>query len=1122
VVKVIDFGIAKATGQQLTEKTLFTNFAQMIGTPTYMSPEQAQMSGLDMDTRTDIYSLGVLLYELLTGTTPFDKTRLGTAAYDEIRRMIVEDEPAKPSTRMSDMSRPHSPREASVTRSATPTLASISANRGSDPKALSRLFRGELDWVVMKALEKDRTRRYESASSFAADVLRYLNDEPVQACPPSAGYRLRKFARRHRGSVLAASFVALALVVGMIGTTWGLIRATHARADAIHESTQKEQALEDKVAALVAAEHSGRDATEQLFQSLRSQARAERSSGQVGQRSQALAAIRQAAQIRITPELRTEAIAALVLPDVEVAFEWDGWPEGTLNMGFDADFQRYVRLDREGALTICRLSDGQEERVAQLAAHGTPRFLGPWMSPDGRFVAYGYGGVREGEAAAVRVWKLDGPAPVLFLNVPEGVHGAALAFRPNGRQLAIGHANQSISVYDLATGERVRRLADSDTAVCLAFHPRDSRLALARRNAGVEVFDVDTGAQLPELRQPPDVTWTYSVAWHPDGRHIAAGCNDRKIHVWDTETGSEAMLPWTGHTADGIYVTFNRAGDRLVSNDWSGQSRLWDTATGRTLLKLSGYFGMQFSVDDVLGYAPSGNKVRIWRVAAGRELRVLRRRNADSRETIYAPVLHADGRTLLAAGHHWLSFFDLLSADELGSVPLSQDSSHRPVMFDPSGGWMTGGYSGLFRWPASTDPDRPEVMSVGPPQELAPGLASAYSQGTSASTDGRVVAVPRGDSTLVLNLDHPDRRVVLGPQFDVRSSAVSPDGRWVATTSHFSDGRSSSAQVWDADSGKRVHQFPMVGSASANFSPDGRLLVTTPWSGSGCQVWEVGTWRELMRLDGGCSFSPDSRLLAISDVLGVIRLLETATGKELARLTGPEATWYTPNCFTPDGTRLITSCSDQTALYVWDLQLIRQQLKELGLDWEWPEFSTAESEIQAVGRRKVQVLSGDTVPPTRTHEQSAQQDIERYRRAVEANPDDAQACNGLAWSYLIAPESLRDVIAALPLAEKAVRLSPNDRNRLIYRNTLGVAYYRHRRYREAIEMLRPNLETQADWALAFDLYFLALSHHQLGETQRARDYYDWAVRWSQAQRGMSAKHLDELRVIRTEMKKIRQ
>jgi serine/threonine protein kinase/tetratricopeptide (TPR) repeat protein len=227
VVKVIDFGIAKAVGQALTDKTLFTNFAQMIGTPLYMSPEQAGMSGLDVDTRSDIYSLGVLLYELLTGTTPFDRERFGRVGYDEIRRIIREEEPARPSTRMSTLGQ---------------AATTASANRGGDPARLSRLFRGELDWVAMKALEKDRNRRYETASAFAADVQRYLRDEPVLACPPSVGYRLGKFLRRNRRPVLAAGVVVVLLVAGVVGTTTGLFRALAAEERAVKERDEKEEA----------------------------------------------------------------------------------------------------------------------------------------------------------------------------------------------------------------------------------------------------------------------------------------------------------------------------------------------------------------------------------------------------------------------------------------------------------------------------------------------------------------------------------------------------------------------------------------------------------------------------------------------------------------------------------------------------------------------------------------------------------------------------------------------------------------------------------------------------------------------------------------------------------------
>ena len=212
---IIDFGIAKATNQRLTEKTLFTDFAQMIGTPAYMSPEQAEMSKLDVDTRTDIYALGVLLYELLTGTTPFRTKELLSLGYRAMQRTIAEREPPRLSARLSTM--------------ANEERTVVAKNRSVDGSALAKLFRGDLDWIAMKCLEKDRTRRYETANGLASDIQRFLADEPVVACPPSAGYRLRKFIRRNKGPVLASGFVLLTLVVGIIGTTLGLIEADRQR-----------------------------------------------------------------------------------------------------------------------------------------------------------------------------------------------------------------------------------------------------------------------------------------------------------------------------------------------------------------------------------------------------------------------------------------------------------------------------------------------------------------------------------------------------------------------------------------------------------------------------------------------------------------------------------------------------------------------------------------------------------------------------------------------------------------------------------------------------------------------------------------------------------------------------
>jgi serine/threonine protein kinase len=234
VPKVIDFGVAKAIEQRLTEKTLFTQFGAFVGTFEYMSPEQAEMNAFGVDTRSDVYSLGVLLYELLTGTTPLERQRLRQAALDEVIRLIREEEPPRPSVRLSSAG----------------DLPKIAAARHTAPGRLATLLRGELDWIVMRCLEKDRTRRYESASALASDAERYLHDEPVEACPPSAAYRLRKFARKYRGPLLAASFVFLALVGGMIGTLVGWRQAIQSVGRERDARVEAQEARDDAEGAL--------------------------------------------------------------------------------------------------------------------------------------------------------------------------------------------------------------------------------------------------------------------------------------------------------------------------------------------------------------------------------------------------------------------------------------------------------------------------------------------------------------------------------------------------------------------------------------------------------------------------------------------------------------------------------------------------------------------------------------------------------------------------------------------------------------------------------------------------------------------------------------------------------
>src|SRR5579883_10455 len=233
VPKVIDFGLAKALHQRLAERTMYTEIGAVMGTLEYMSPEQAELSALDIDTRADIYALGVLLYELLTGSTPLDRKRLKQASLAEAMRLIREEEPVKPSTRLTQSKN---------------VLANLASQRRTEPGRLMKEVRGELDWIVMKCLEKDRTRRYESANGLARDVERYLHDEPVEACPPSTGYRLRKFARKNRQLLATAMAFVLLLVLGTLFSVFQAWRARAAEQQAIEKEAQASRERDEAVA----------------------------------------------------------------------------------------------------------------------------------------------------------------------------------------------------------------------------------------------------------------------------------------------------------------------------------------------------------------------------------------------------------------------------------------------------------------------------------------------------------------------------------------------------------------------------------------------------------------------------------------------------------------------------------------------------------------------------------------------------------------------------------------------------------------------------------------------------------------------------------------------------------
>jgi serine/threonine protein kinase/WD40 repeat protein len=1088
VVKVIDFGVAKAVGQRLTDKTVYTRFTQLIGTPLYMSPEQAELSGLDVDTRSDIYSLGVLLYELLTGTTPFDQERLRTAAYDEMRRILREEEPPRPSKRLSTL--------------LAQTLTAVSAQRQTDPKGLSRLCRGELDWIVMKALEKDRARRYETASAFAADVRRHLHDEPVLACPPSLGYRLRKLARRHKGPVLAGSLVVLALVGGIIGTTWGLIRATAAQESAESETKHKE-------AALAAAQVSERDARDQLFLALWNQARAGRLSRQPGQRLDSLAALEKAARIRPDGRLRDEAIAALALPDIRRVPGWRSPSPGTAAVAYGRQYRLYARADAPGVISVRSIPDDREvRRIASGPVLG--EYL--YFSPDDRFLlAFGPGDT-------LRVWRVADGQPVLQ-DAPGGCVGHA--FSSDGRHLAVGR-QEAVLIFDLATGREVKRWGLPARACTLAFHPDGNRLAVGHFDSSVvSVYDAASGALLTQL--PVGAMEEEVVAWHPDGRRLAVAGSDPRIQIWDV-AARRRLATLEGHTRYVAGLSFHPDEELLASHGWDGLLLLWHPSSGQQLLRLEDVRAPQFSADGrLLGVVWDGDRADLLEVAPCREYRTLVSSAGAGRGSYgYYGDISPDGRLLAVGMDEGARVWDLPGGRELAALPgpapfaFFEGKAGReegsPAPGGPPRALLTGGWDGLLRWPVTSADPTGTQLRLGPPRQLSVEGRAWFARAPNGRT--RAVAVKEGGANRLLDLETGAVRQEIGPHPNGEVRALSADGRWAASCGWHSD----RVWLWNATTGQMVHEWSVDKRTAVFFTPDSRTLVIA--LGDEFSFWDVATLQPIRRLrrdgsqlPGWVAFSPDGRLMALEMAPGVIHLKEAATARTVARLEDPHGDRATWQGFTPDGTLLVVLAKYASAIHVWDLQAIRTRLKEMNLDWDWSEFPHAAAGNAAAPPVAVEVVPVDRTGPVPTPEQRAREAIERWRRELEADPESSALCNQLAWAYLKAPEPLRDVKTALPLAEKAVRLAPGQ---ACHRSTLALAYYRAGRYAEAAELLRRNLDRPDDRGLVFDLYFLAMSYHRQGEAARARGYYDLATRWTRSQRGFREGDLEELAPFRAE------